>query len=326
MTTGSALRVGELRPSQLLWAFGVGALVDLPHIAVIVRGLDDWNPNECTPLTEERLLANVRRKLGPQVERLLAPPLAPQRDGRYDPFAPDARIGVPVSSFPEWLRCPFCGLIAPVSSGLFDIKSDLFRPDYVKYVHANCQKARSPDAVPARFLVACRDGHLDDFPWRFFVHRGATGCTGQLYFFEQGASLETANLWVGCRGCDTSARSMIDAFDREAHALPQCRGAAPAPARERRRMRRAAAGDPARRVKRVVPCLAFGSLRPHACGSPRPARRRALGRSRAREVARDLGVRLSGREAARLHRIRHGGDLHGRRSEEGEDRGGAGGR
>jgi hypothetical protein len=226
VTDSRPLRVGELRPSQLLWSYGVGALVDLPHLAVIVRGLNDWNPEHSVPLTEERLLASVRKVLGSQVQRLLSVPIDPHSDGPYDPFGPYALIGVPVSPFPEWLRCPFCGLLAPIESGLFALQPNLFRPDRVKYVHENCNKAHSPDAVPARFLVACRDGHLDDFPWRYFVHGGAAGCNGQLRFFEQGASLETANLWVRCTSCEAS-RSMIHAFDPEARALPGCRGRHP---------------------------------------------------------------------------------------------------
>jgi hypothetical protein len=35
-------RVGELRPSQLLFSFGVGAIIDLPHISAMVMGLEDW--------------------------------------------------------------------------------------------------------------------------------------------------------------------------------------------------------------------------------------------------------------------------------------------
>ncbi len=36
-------RVGEVRPSQLMYSAGVGALVDLPRMSVIVGGLDGWN-------------------------------------------------------------------------------------------------------------------------------------------------------------------------------------------------------------------------------------------------------------------------------------------
>jgi hypothetical protein len=57
-------RVGELRPSQLLQTFGVGAVVDLPHLSVIVTGLDDWNTGYAEAVTEDRLLAAVRHHLG----------------------------------------------------------------------------------------------------------------------------------------------------------------------------------------------------------------------------------------------------------------------
>ncbi len=44
MTTVAARKnkVGDLRPSQLLYAFGVGALLDLPNLSALVMGLDDW--------------------------------------------------------------------------------------------------------------------------------------------------------------------------------------------------------------------------------------------------------------------------------------------
>ena len=227
MTTSDLpIRVGELRPSQLMWAHGVGALVDLPHLAVVVRGLEQWDPNQCVPLGEPRLLSAVRKKLGPQVSELRGAPLPPATDGGFDPFAEDARIGVPVMPFPEYLRCPLCGLLARAQSRLFELKDgtrERYRPDLVRYEHSNCPKGGHPTAVPARFLVACRAGHLDDFPWHYYVHSGSSDCRGQLRFFERGASLETANLWVRCSECELE-RSMIQAFDRENPVLPACRG------------------------------------------------------------------------------------------------------
>ena len=53
-------------------------------------------------------------------------------------------------------------------------------------------------------------------------------CDGSLKFFEQGASLQTENLWVKCAGCDVPARSLVHAFGREAEKnLPACRGRHP---------------------------------------------------------------------------------------------------
>ena len=55
--------VGELRPSQLLYTFGIGSIVDLPHLSVLVTGLEDWPLASCRPIQENRLLEQVRRHL-----------------------------------------------------------------------------------------------------------------------------------------------------------------------------------------------------------------------------------------------------------------------
>jgi hypothetical protein len=139
----------------------------------------------------------------------------------------EGKIGVPVRPFPRWLRCVKCGLLAEYDSGLFDIKANPYRPEQTHFVHSNCEKGKNADAVPARFLLACRNGHLDDFPWHWFVHGGPSECKGTLRFFERGASLQTENLWVKCDTCD-AARSLVHAFGREAQEnLPACRGRHP---------------------------------------------------------------------------------------------------
>jgi hypothetical protein len=75
--------------------------------------------------------------------------------------------------------------------------------------------------------VACGKGHMDDFPWVYFVHRGQPGCLSSLKFYEVGASLETANLWVECSDCGKK-RSMVEAFgQKDEAALPACRGRHP---------------------------------------------------------------------------------------------------
>ena len=221
----SYIPVGDVRPSQLLWTYGPGALIDLPNLSVLTMGLDRWDEQRCVPIEEARLLDAVKRVLGNQVTRLRMPPIKP--DDKIDPFSPEAKIGVPVRPFPRWLRCVRCGTLAEFDSGLFDIKEDLYRPEDTRFVHKVCEKGNNSDAVPARFLLACRSGHLDDFPWRWFVHEGPSTCNGTLRFFEQGASLQTENLWVKCDGCDAS-RSLVHAFGREAEGnLPACRGRHP---------------------------------------------------------------------------------------------------
>jgi hypothetical protein len=69
------IRVGEVRPSQLMYAYGIGAIVDLPKLSVIVTGLEDWPTDRphVSEIVEERLLAAVRYQ-APSVERLLSAP------------------------------------------------------------------------------------------------------------------------------------------------------------------------------------------------------------------------------------------------------------
>ncbi len=222
-------RVGELRPSQLLMVFGIGSVVDLPNLSVMVMGLEDWDVAQASEIGEERLRLAVQRTLGTQVKRLLAPPLAPEPASWGDvAFGDSASIGVPVATFPRWMVCPYCRLLAPLDLGLFTLKTDAFRTDRTRYVHQNCAKPGTPPAVlPARFLTACTHGHLDDFPWTHFVHGGQSECRARLRLREFGVSGEAADVQVSCEECGAQRR-MADAFGQSAKSwLPLCRGRRP---------------------------------------------------------------------------------------------------
>ena len=114
------------------------------------------------------------------------------------------------------------------SSGLFKLETP-YRTDQIRYVHANCTKpGKPPTVVPARFIVACKNGHLDDFPWREFVHRGPTNCKGGLKLLETSATGEAASIVVQCEGENCGAiRRMSDAFKMDLMALPVCKARRP---------------------------------------------------------------------------------------------------
>ncbi|MEP7341953.1 MAG: DUF1998 domain-containing protein [Acidobacteriota bacterium] len=220
-------KIGDLRPSQLLHTFGVGATVELPNLSVMVMGIDDWPIEQgASEISEPRLLRAVQQELGQQVLKLMTPPVTSESTGyQANPFDDTAHIGVPVAPFPRWLLCPYCRLLAPIQSGLFELKLDPYRKDRSRYVHRICRKAgKPPTVVPARFLVACGDGHLDDFPWVEYVHKGKTDCRYELHLYELGASGEVADIQVQCIKCDKKRR-MSDAFGPDGQTqLPSCRG------------------------------------------------------------------------------------------------------
>ncbi len=231
MTTSSHMRkseVGEVRPSQTLTTYGIGSLVDLPNMSVIVMGLDDWPNAHSNEIAEERLLRSAQSILGPQVSRFLTPPRGPETQGSQTNWFDESRqIGVPVAPFPRWMVCSKCRLLAPISSGLFEPKIYPYRPDRACYVHNCTTQGRAPLVVPARFMVTCEHGHLDDFPWVEFLHQGPTNCKGLLYLYEVGASGEALDVEVKCDGCGVRRR-MGQAFGpNNRSVMPACRGRRP---------------------------------------------------------------------------------------------------
>ncbi|MEO3778165.1 DUF1998 domain-containing protein [Micromonospora sp. B11E3] len=222
-----SLRVGALRPNQLLHTYGVGSVADLPSLSVLTLGLAHWDPTYSGLVKEDRLLAALRRRLGEQVEHLRLPPHLPETS---DPFAEWTRVGVPVTLFPTWLRCSDtrCNRLAPASSGLFDLLSSPYQPDRARYVHGCRGNGGSrPTAVPARFVLACANGHLDDFPWSYVAHGGADPGPGHsLKLTERGSTGEATNIFITCE-CGAS-RPMAVAIGRDAErTLPACRGRHP---------------------------------------------------------------------------------------------------
>ena len=117
---------------------------------------------------------------------------------------------MPVAPFPRWMVCPGCRCW-PRSVPAYlnrrprlSSRQGLLRPQ----LH---HPGKSPTVVPARFLTACKHGHLDDFPWLNFVHRGKTDCRGPLRMYELGVSGEAADVEVKCDKCG-AVRRMAEAF------------------------------------------------------------------------------------------------------------------
>ena len=203
---------GELRPSQIITTFGPGAVVDLRNVSVVLAGTDFWMTGRELEVDEPRLRSLLR------VNRFYRP--AVRSDG-------DA-AGVPALLFPRYLRCPRCKRL-----GRFD-RAEYFHLDGRKYrckgKHDVKVSRGGPLVFPARFVVACSDGHLDDFPWFDYVHRGkgTAACKPErLLFLESARSAAVSDLVVTCEICG-ARRTMEDAFGKRApRALGPCSGSRP---------------------------------------------------------------------------------------------------
>lgn len=177
-------RIGAVRPTALLYTAGIGATIDLPHMAVMPQGLESWDRaytrmGGALLVSEPRLVEAVKAQLGRQVRELRMPPRVEDPGSRKPPT-----IGVPSMLFPRWLRCTGCDLLAPFegAGGDFTFVNVIgMRPDQAQFLHRACRgkkgtrKPRDAVAVPARYLVACLNGHLDEFPYTAYVHRAVGG-------------------------------------------------------------------------------------------------------------------------------------------------------
>lgn len=225
-------RIGNARPSQLMTTAGIAAVIDLPGMSVVVRGLDAWGSGGM-PVSEPRLLEQVQRALpGGGITSLRAAPCDPNTAD--DPFTV---TGVPVTTFPRWLRCPVCHQLLPID-GVDQLELHHRwgrRPDLAKWVHRHCPKqqnlapAKRRACIPARFVVACRRGHLDEFPYDAFVHQTAQRpCPGaQLEIRDAGSTLGP-RVTISCTaGCGAQRNISAAAGTKGAANLPRCRGRHP---------------------------------------------------------------------------------------------------
>lgn len=202
---------GELRPSQLITTFGPGAVVDQRTASTITASLDHWEVGDDQRIDEPRLRAMLR-------VRNLYRPRSKSDSGLR---------GIPAFVFPRYLVCPRCELLASYEHFLFDGRRFRCR-NRDGHKNINVPK-KGPVAYPARFVIACPAGHLDDFPWSDYVHRGpGSSCDPlQLTFFEGNESGAVSQLFVRCRACKQS-RSMADAFEENSsRVLGSCPGERP---------------------------------------------------------------------------------------------------
>lgn len=220
-------RLGELRRSAAVMTFGPGSVVDFradgAPVSAVAAGLEEWD-RSFPPAG----LANPQRITEPRLQRKLSvggfrlPPVVDE-NWRDDQGNPDGRTLV-AARFPEWLQCPQCDRLAPAGRWSQD-------PGRAGRYCAGCTRKapgqRRIFAVPIRFVMACSKGHLDDFPWHFWVGHKAD-CKkkerADLYLRSERPGL--AGLILSCGECG-ARRSMDGVFSAHTWRGFRCRGRRP---------------------------------------------------------------------------------------------------
>lgn len=183
-------KLGEIRPNQLITTYGPGSIMDAVNDSLTVLDIEYWDTNNIGKEIRDARLAsymNVRRFF------------MPKTGGKED---------IPVVSFPYYHVCS-----KGTCKFLFDMR-DYFDMDQYKknQGEVKCPKCGFP-AYPSRFITVCEDGHMDDFPWRWWVHYGETSCKEDMYLKSMGNTSSLAELRVECN-CG-ARRVMSGAMQKE---------------------------------------------------------------------------------------------------------------
>lgn len=192
-SSGSPLRkLGQARRSQLVTTYGVGAMIAIENESFIVAGHDSWGIADASKVYERRLSQLLR------VQHFRLPPA---KD------AEKARDGVKVHRFPDFYSCPKCSELRKFAA--FNTKDG----------KAVCETCNDEKLVPSRFVIVCENGHIDDFPFWEWVHRGVDREKGAgrcvLSLRSVGASASLRSIRIGC-SCGVSEVSMEGAFTKRA--------------------------------------------------------------------------------------------------------------
>lgn len=218
--------IGEIRRSAVVMSFAPGAIMDMRAdggpVSVVSAGLEEWDFS--APLTgnlkyQKIIERRLCKKLGKRYFRL--PPVL--EENAKIPFTDDPDPSALVARrFPEWLQCPKCEVLRPNSKWASE-------PGRAYRYCPSCTQAQPGGkkvfAVPVRFATACLKGHLDDFPWNFWVrHKPDCRNRDHLVLTSVGAGL--AGLYVKCPKCG-EGRSMDGAFRKSALSGLKCEGKRP---------------------------------------------------------------------------------------------------
>lgn len=165
----------SVRRSQLITTYGIGSLLPVESESFMVAGLEHWQPRPELEIQEPRLSS----LLG--VSKLYCPP------------GGDVGGMLPMVRFPEWVSCPKCNRLDrfwKIAEKIAD-----------KYEN-RCRHCVGVRLIPSRFVACCPGGHIQDFPYEYWVHQGQQGEEGQEHSLRVTTNPSDGSLggiWVSCK-------------------------------------------------------------------------------------------------------------------------------
>lgn len=200
------ISVGDIRKTQIITTFGVGSIVDFKDDTVVIASTDDWdyNPDDISEV-DDRKIFNENLSVITGAEYFLMPRATKSTNS----FSKSKNILSYI--FPEKLHCSRCG-------NIYD-----FRELDIKNRH-KCPQCKS-NLTASRFIVVCPRGHMDDFPYDWWVHSGKACSSGvnspRIKMLNIYNRTDIDSLRLECTECKAT-RSMIQIFSENALSEFQC--------------------------------------------------------------------------------------------------------
>ena len=200
------ISVGDIRKTQLITTFGVGSIVDFKDDTVIIAATDDWDYNTGdNEEVESRKIFNENLSVITGAEYFLMPRT------RQSTSSFSKEKNIPSYVFPEKLHCSRCG-------NIYD-----FRELNTKERH-KCPQCKN-NLTASRFITVCPKGHMDDFPYDWWVHNGNPCPSGikspRIRMINIYNRTDIDSLRLECTECKAT-RSMVQVFSENALSEFRC--------------------------------------------------------------------------------------------------------
>lgn len=171
----------SVRAAQTVLQYGVGAMVDFPDQTLMTAAPEYWKD----PDVFDDAVVHIHDE---RLEKLLNVNYfgMPKDKDEYS-------SGIAYVRFPKWYFCPKCRRFQPLdkwASEYIKVLKNKERDPYMK--SPKCIECKV-ELVPARIVIICEKGHIDDFPWVEWTHEKSHGgrrdiCANPELTFSTGAT------------------------------------------------------------------------------------------------------------------------------------------
>jgi hypothetical protein len=189
-----------LRRAQVVAPGGVGSIQTSPEgVSGMVCGIDHWIDDKKGNLdvSEFKITDEWRLSQALGVEYFVKPPDYREPWGfENDSEVKNMRLVLPAVRFPRWHFCPTCFLLTP-NEGSEHI-GGILKCEPCSEKGDDGKKRRRP-LVQVAFIAMCDAGHIQEFPFREWVHRSVNpACKKPLKVSFSGPTLDSQRIMCEC--------------------------------------------------------------------------------------------------------------------------------